>query len=255
MTVEELYANPEYYEIAFSFRDIKNEVDVFEECISRYSNIPVKRVLELGSGNSPHMVELLNRGYEYVGIDTSDEMLEYASLKAKTIGAQVELLSADMADFQLGREVEFGFILLGSLYVAGTDALLSHLNSMARAISPGGLYLLDWCIEFEPLDDHEQSWDMESDGVNVKTTYRTRVVNRIEQTFEETIALDVDDHGERKHLEHKCVRRAILPQEFLLITGKGSDFEFVGWWNNWDLERPLVGDEKIDRPIALLRRT
>jgi len=35
--VPDLYDNPKYYEIAFSFRDIKAEVDVFEKCFKRFS--------------------------------------------------------------------------------------------------------------------------------------------------------------------------------------------------------------------------
>jgi hypothetical protein len=32
-----VYDNPEYYEIAFSFRDIRAEVDVFERCIELFA--------------------------------------------------------------------------------------------------------------------------------------------------------------------------------------------------------------------------
>lgn len=39
-----LYDNPKYYEIAFSFRDIHAEVDVFEEYFKCFSQIPVKSV-------------------------------------------------------------------------------------------------------------------------------------------------------------------------------------------------------------------
>jgi len=43
--VNEVYANPKYYEIAVSFRDIAAEVDVFEHVIKQYSHIPVSTVL------------------------------------------------------------------------------------------------------------------------------------------------------------------------------------------------------------------
>lgn len=61
--MSEVYDYPEYYEIAFSWRDIPTEVDLFEECIRRFSKIQVKSVLEIGCGNSPHMEELIKRGY------------------------------------------------------------------------------------------------------------------------------------------------------------------------------------------------
>ena len=49
-----------------------------QEVIRTYSHIPVKRVLEFGCGNSPHMEELLKLGYAYSGIDLSPEMLQYS---------------------------------------------------------------------------------------------------------------------------------------------------------------------------------
>ena len=51
--LESIYGFPQYYEIAFSYRDIASEVDVMEEAIRRYSKIPVHNVLELACGNSP----------------------------------------------------------------------------------------------------------------------------------------------------------------------------------------------------------
>ena len=61
--MSELFHNPKYYEIAFSYRGILVEVDVFEECFERFSKVSVNSVLELGCGNAPHMEELIKRGY------------------------------------------------------------------------------------------------------------------------------------------------------------------------------------------------
>jgi hypothetical protein len=81
------------------------------------------------------------------------------------------------------------------------------------------------------------------------------MIDRVEQTFEERVVLRVNDHGEHFEYEDASVRRMIHPQEFLLFVRSQGDFEFVGWWNDWDLAHPLTGREKIVRPIALLRRT
>jgi len=82
-----------------------------------------------------------------------------------------------------------------------------------------------------------------------------KIVNRVLQTLEETAILEVDDHGQHIEARDTCIRRAIYPREFLLFIAARKDFEFVGWWNNWDLSASLDGEEKINRPIALLRRT
>lgn len=109
-----LYDNPKYYEIAFSFRDIPAEVDVFENGFKRFSRIPVKSVLELGCGNSPHMEEFIRRGYRYNGLDLSKAMLEYSRQKASDIGAEVNLVHGNMVDFSLETLVDFVYITLGS---------------------------------------------------------------------------------------------------------------------------------------------
>lgn len=98
------------------------------------------------------------------------------------------------------------------------------------------------------------SWEIERDGIKVQTTVSWKAINRVEQTFEETIVLEVDDHGEKLRIAGTDVKRAIYPQEFLLFVSSLKHFEFVGWWNNWDLSQPLEQAAKIGRPIALVRR-
>lgn len=251
-----LYDHPQYYEIAFSFRDIPSEVDVFEECVNRFSRIPVTSLLELGCGNCPHMEELVKRGYQYSGLDLSKAMLEYSIEKAIRIGAEVNLIHADMIDFTLEKKVDFVYVLLGSLAANNTSELVTHFDSVAEALKKGGLYLLDWCIQFEPPGGAEgkDSWEMEREGVKVKTTVSWKPVNRVEQTFEENITLEVDDHGKGFSIINKGIRRAIYPQEFLCFLSRSKHFEFVGWWNNWDLCQPLEQAERITRPITVVRR-
>ena len=251
-----LYDNPRYYEIAFSFRSILSEVDLFEGCFKRFSQIPVRSVLELGCGTCPHMEELIKRGYQYNGLDLNKVMLEYSRQKALKIGAEVTLFQEEMRDFSLERMVDFVYILLGSLSLKNTADLITHFNSIARVLKKGGLYLLDWCVQFEPQQQAEEgdSWEMELDGIQVKTEFSRKAINRVEQTFEETITLEVDDHGKKLNLIEKGLKRAIYPQEFLCFISSLKGFEFVGWWNNWDLSQPLEKADKISRPIVLVRR-
>ncbi len=252
--MDSLYANPRYYEIAFSYRDIPWEVKVMEEIINRYSHIPIRRVMEFGCGNSPHMEELLKLGYAYIGLDLSPEMLEYSRQKSEKLGYPVELLRANMVDFTLGAPVDFAYTMLGSLYVQSTDELVSHFSAVHNALNRGGLYLLDWCVDFSWLSDSEDSWVVEQDSIAVHVRHSTQLLNFVNQTFQETIDLAVDDDGTTHRLRQISIRRAIYPQEFLLVA-RNAGFEFIGWWNDWDLKAPLEGTEEIvNRPIAVLRR-
>lgn len=253
----DLYSNPRYYEIAFSFRDIKREVDVLEECFRRYSKIPVRRVLDLGCGPSPHLQEMAQRGYEYVGLDINEVMLNYAEQKAKALGIAATFIRADMQHFSLEKSVDFAFTMLGSLYAETTEDLLSHFAAVAKALNPGGLYFLDGCIEFRwgELFSGDQSWTIEKEGVKIDVRFITEgVVDRAAQICKHKILADVDDHGKILHLETVEVGRTIFPQEFLLLVEKSGAFEFIGWWNNWNLDESVEKAERISRPITVIRR-
>lgn len=252
--MNDVYENPKYYEIAFSFRDIAAEVDVLEHVIKQYSHIPVSTVLELGCGPAPHLAELARREYQYIGLDFSPAMLEYAQSKADAINSSARFVLADMTDFELVEQVDFAFILLGSLQVRNSAELVSLFDSVGLALKPGGLLFLDWCVEFMPSKESEDSWEMVSGQVKVKTTWRTNLINPGEQIFEGSLSLEVEDKGVKKVFRETAMERHIYPQEFLLFVAARSDFEFVGWWNNWDLTQPLGEIQKISRPITILRR-
>jgi len=254
--VSELYDNPKYYEIAFSFRDIAAEVDLFEQCFRHHSKVPVKSVLELGSGDCPHMIELARRGYQYNGIDFNENMLAYGRQKAAEAAISANLIDADMVEFETDRRFDFAYVMLGSLAVESTQDIVRHFKSIAGALYIGGLYLLDWCIQFDPPWELQtkHSWEMERDGITVRATHACEQISLSEQTFYEILRLDVDDNGRKIWLVDKRIRRAIFPQEFLRFIECHEHFEFVGWWNNWNLSQPLEQSNKIDRPIVLVRR-
>jgi SAM-dependent methyltransferase len=253
--MDKLYDYPKYYEIAFSWRDIPAEVGVFEECVNRFSRIPVKSVLELACGNAPHLAELVKRGYRYTGMDSSQAMLDYVREKARALDAPVNLVRADMARFAITEPVDFAYVMLGSLYVANTEQLISHFDSMAAVLRPGGLYFMDWCVSFGTGGPGKEEWEIDRDGIRIKVTCAGEPADAVEQTSRGTDTLEVDDHGRRLTIRDESVRRVIYPQEFLHFILCRPDFDFVGWWNNWNLDQPLAGMKEINRPIVVVRRT
>jgi hypothetical protein len=105
-----------------------------------------------------------------------------------------------------------------------------------------------------PPADRTACWERVQDGTRVKTTYRVRPINPVEQLVEESLMLEVDDAGTQALLRETVIRRDIYPQKFLLLMAHHPDFEFVGWWNNWDLTQPLDGTQPVKRPIVVVRK-
>lgn len=252
--MSKLYDDPKYYELAFSYRDIAAEVAVFDALIARFSGTAVRRVLEIACGHAPHLAEVTRRGRQYVGLDINPSMLERARERARACDAHATFVESSLIDFKLARPADFAFVALASLYVKSTAELRSHFRAMADALVPGALYVLEWCVDFDPMVDVVDSWTVERDGIAVQGSFWSRSLNRVEQLYEDTLRLDINDNGRRFTLEDKSLRRRIFPQEFLAYVRDHTAFEFVGWWHNWDLECPVTGEHAVDRPIIVVRR-
>ena len=92
------------------------------------------------------------------------------------------------------------------------------------------------------------------DGISVESKFNIRLVDSANQMYEEVWTVNVDDHGRQKRFEVTERNRAIFPQEFLLFISSRTDFEFVGWWRDWDLSKPIDGQANANRPVALVKR-
>ena len=128
-----------------------------------------------------------------------------------------------------------------------------HLDSLANSLKKGGLYLienirLDWTSK-DLLG--AQSWTMERDGIEVKTTYEITLKDTLDQILTDRIRLDVNDHGSKFVFEESQDVKMIFPQEFLSLIELSKKFEFIGWFQR-DRMRKLK-KASMDN-ITILRR-
>jgi SAM-dependent methyltransferase len=254
MREADIYRHPLYYEIAFSFVDTTQQVDLFEKFIHRFSRTEVRRFLDLGCGTGLQLREIARRGYEAIGLDSSARMLAYLRKRAKEMGVRIETMRADMNDFKMSGKVDFAFIMMGTVvYANSNEKLLSHLDSVAEALRSGGLYLienfkLDWANKdlFGP-----GGWCLERDGVIVDAVFDIELKDAVAQTITETLTLHVDDHGRKYEMVEKFDAKMIFPQEFLTLIELNGKVDFVGWFQRDAVRR---SKKAVNDNIAVLRR-
>ena len=229
----EIYRQPLYYDIAFSFVDAARSVDLLEAFIRKHSGVEVRTVLDICCGPALQSREFARRGYRTIGLDSSGPMLDYLLSRAEEEQVAVETIDADMLDFRLAEQVDFCYVMMGSIqYVGDNHGLVSHLSSVARALRPGGLYLIenlmmDWNL---PAFDAPIVWDMERDGIRVRATYQAQLANVLEQMVHATLDLDVDDNGRRLRITDRDQVKVFFPQEFRTIVELGGQFDLVGFF-------------------------
>ena len=107
------------------------------------ADAPVKLVLDLGCGVGRHARLLAGLGYEVVGIDGSEDVLERAQDEGLPEG--VQLLLAEMGAVEMAVRGQFGAaVCLGNTlpYLLSTESLSRMLTGLRRRLLPGAPLLL-----------------------------------------------------------------------------------------------------------------
>ncbi len=132
------------YDALYADKDYGAECDLVEE-IFRGTDRPVRSLLDLGCGTGRHSVELARRGYQVVGVDLSENMLERARRRAiGTAAAGMTFLRGDIQTIILDRRFDAVLSMFAVVGYQITDvAIRSTLANVRRHLEPGGVFIFD----------------------------------------------------------------------------------------------------------------
>lgn len=258
MFAKDVFSYPEYCEIAYNW-DRTSECDFIEECIRRYSTIEVDAILDIACGPGIHLREFAKRGYEAIGLDKSEEMVEFVNKKAKLDGLTFRCVHSDMKEFQLDSQYGCAICMLDSFRYLLTDAdISSHFNSVAKVLKEGGLYILDfWMPKDENVIEWEEvHWAQQDKDILIDATYRqiADTFNSKDRTFEDELVLKV--RGLKSNFTIKgCARtRLLYLSEFKELVRNSRRFDFIGRFYNFDFDLKVDYNIKPIRTIIILSR-
>ncbi|MDO4293463.1 MAG: class I SAM-dependent methyltransferase [Eubacteriales bacterium] len=102
-------------------------------------------VLDLGCGTGSMTELLAQEGYDMIGVDLSDRMLDIAMEKRARSGQDILYLQQDMREFELYGTVRAVVCLCDSLnYLLREEELLQTFRLVNNYLDPGGLFLFDF---------------------------------------------------------------------------------------------------------------
>ena len=106
-------------------------------------------VLELGCGTGT-MTELLSGyGYDMIGVDCSEEMLDAAMEKREESGHDILYLLQDMREFELYGTVRAVVSVCDSInYILEEKELEQVFRLVNNYLDPGGIFLFDFNTEY-----------------------------------------------------------------------------------------------------------
>ncbi len=118
-----------------------------EEALSLEERLRSERdlVVDLGCGTGTLTQMLSEKGFDMIGVDSSEDMLDVAISKRDRSGAKILYLLQDMRDLELYSTVGTVISVCDSLnYILEEEELLEVFRLVENYLYPGGLFLFDF---------------------------------------------------------------------------------------------------------------
>lgn len=219
---EELFENyADKYDNEVYVQGTMGECDFIEREIGHDKAV---RILDIGCGTGRHSIELAKRGYEIVGIDLSESLLNRAKEKASEKNVQIDFRKHDARKLNFEREFDLVIMLCeGGFSLMETDEMnFQILRNASNALLPNGKFIFTTLNALFPLfhsvkdfyDSHTEEGKAKSESLSFDL-----------MTFREHNTLSVeDDLGNKKELQ--CSERYYTPSEITWLL-KNLNFKTV----------------------------
>ncbi len=269
-TQTDWYRFPLYYDIVFD-NDTAREAEFLEAALAhhgprshrRKGATPPARVLEPACGNGRLVFELARRGHRVAGFDASAEMIAYADERARALPAgmrrRVRLREDRMESFRMRGPFDLAHCLLSTFkYLLTEEDAVAHLQRVARALVPGGLYIIGIHLtDYARRRTDREVWKGERDGVRVVSEVITRPAHAKTRLEWLRNRMRVRRKGARKveKLETHWQCRTYNAAEFEAIIGRVALLEPIACYDfSHDIDSPRALDDAQEDLVVVLRR-
>ncbi|MEX0793166.1 MAG: class I SAM-dependent methyltransferase [Pirellulaceae bacterium] len=261
--IDDIYDFPRYYDIVFT-AGWREEIAFLEHCFAEYTDLTVQRVLEPACGTGRLAWRLAKQGYDVAGVDLNPHAVRYCNRRLVRHGFSRAAIVADMARFTLedfaenqqsAEPFDAGFNLINSFrHLITEETALNHLQAMAAAIRPGGLYLLGLHLLPEAGAECEyEEWVESRGGVRVLIRLQSVEVDPANRHETITFLYEIDHNGQQRQLQGELNFRTYSPAQFLALIKASESWEIVQTYD-FHLNTPVPVMEDSEDVVFVLRR-
>lgn len=251
-----LYDFPKYYDLVYG-SDWKPEFDFLLKCFDKHATGKVKRLFEPACGTGRLLVKLAAAGYQVSGVDLNPAAVEFCNDRLERGGFPRSTFVGDMCDFTLIKPIDAAFNTINSFrHLATQKQAEDHLQCMARALRPGGIYALGLHLtptSVEPLQ--EESWSARRGNLAVLS--RLWVLDCDTRARKESVGMSFDVYTPTKQfrIEDRVVFRTYSAAQMKSLIAKVSEFEIVETYDfGYDIDAPVEITTATEDVVYILRK-
>jgi cyclopropane fatty-acyl-phospholipid synthase-like methyltransferase len=206
----------------------------------------VESVLDLGTGTGSLALELIGRGYDLIGVDSSEEMLSRARERAEALGVldRFLLLCQDMTEFELYGTVEAVVSCLDGInHLTGKGDLAKCFSVVHNYLVPDGLFLFDVNSPYKFENIYaDRSYVMEEQG-GVCIWQNNYDEKKKICDFYITLFEECEDGRYERYDEEQRERMYTLSEMKRML--EKSNLEFIGAYSDFEFTEATDMDERI----------
>ena len=235
-----VYDCPDLYAAAYSFRDVAAELDFALAQAQAALGRAATSLVELAAGPALHARCALDLGLRAAAVEHNPRAVDWL----RSAEPRLEVVLADIAAFQLAAPVDVALCPFSGLaYLLTDDAWLAALDSIAQALTPGGLLV----AELAPDDARRaqvDQWEVPAtDGALEVVAGPSRLL--ADGVFEWDLAITAQRDGQPVTLRTVERQRDLSAMAVQRLLARHGGFQAVRCYGGYDRRRRYRGSGSL----------
>lgn len=251
------YQAPRYYDLVFDQLTAR-ELRFLEALYERHAPTRRRRVLEPACGSGRLLAPLAARGYRVTGFDLSEAMVAYTQERLRRRRLRGRISVADMASFRAPAEFDLAFNLVSTFkYLLSEAAARRHLERVAEALVPGGVYVLGFHLsDYDDGSPDRERWAGSRGKTRVVCDITSAPPDRRRRREAMRSRLTVTEPAGRFAFETRWSFRTYDAPQFERLLDSVPALEHIATHDfRYDPDREqLFGGEQLDAIVVLQKR-
>ena len=256
----EFYSKAKYYDIAFGFKNVREENQTVLDLYRRLNRREAKSFLDIGAGPATNAIEMAKRGLKSFALDSSEEMVSYGREKAAKAGVAINYLQGDMRNFDLPEPVDLATIFMDSTsYLMTNEDVIRHLQSVAKSLNIDGIYILEMSHPRDVFNVGKSAgteWTMKEGEIEIAVRWgdESDTFDPIRQLTNVTAKLCYKSPVESGEIVDKSDQRCFTFNEIEALVRASGCFEMVDVLGSFKPGIPFSNEKECWRMIPILKR-